>query len=157
MRNGRIYAQATWVRRTEGKESGLWRTPCERDNHPSKIDGKNTRKDMQIQLAHQVKMWPTPQSFDAKATEKWQPGSEWDRNKKEHTLPKAVKMWPTPRQFMYKDTATDRGKGNLGEVVGGSLNPTWVEWLMGYPSGWTDLSVSVTPLSLKSQKSCSGE
>ena len=23
---------------------------------------------------------------------------------------------------------------------GGSLNPTWVEWLMGYPKGWTDLN-----------------
>jgi DNA (cytosine-5)-methyltransferase 1 len=22
---------------------------------------------------------------------------------------------------------------------GGSLNPTWVEWLMGFPTGWTDL------------------
>lgn len=22
---------------------------------------------------------------------------------------------------------------------GGQLNPTWVEWLMGFPSGWTDL------------------
>jgi DNA (cytosine-5)-methyltransferase 1 len=22
---------------------------------------------------------------------------------------------------------------------GGSLNPTWVEWLMGFPLGWTDL------------------
>ena len=21
----------------------------------------------------------------------------------------------------------------------GSLNPQWVEWLMGYPEGWTDL------------------
>ena len=48
-------------------------------------------------------------------------------------------MWPTPRQFMYKDATTDRGKGNLGEKVGGQLNPTWVEWLMGWPIGWTDL------------------
>jgi hypothetical protein len=24
---------------------------------------------------------------------------------------------------------------------GGRLNPEWVEWLMGYPTGWTDLSV----------------
>jgi hypothetical protein len=55
------------------------------------------------------------------------------------TLEQAVKMWPTPRVFMYKDTHTDRGKGNLGEVVGGQLNPTWVEWLMGWPLGWTDL------------------
>lgn len=23
----------------------------------------------------------------------------------------------------------------------GSMNPAWVEWLMGYPSGWTDLNV----------------
>ena len=22
---------------------------------------------------------------------------------------------------------------------GGTLSPTWVEWLMGFPSGWTDL------------------
>jgi DNA (cytosine-5)-methyltransferase 1 len=22
---------------------------------------------------------------------------------------------------------------------GGKLNPTWVEWLMGFPTGWTDL------------------
>jgi len=29
----------------------------------------------------------------------------------------------------------------------GQLNPTWVEWLMGYPSGWTDLKVSATQLS----------
>jgi len=25
---------------------------------------------------------------------------------------------------------------------GGTLNPTWVEWLMGYPKGWTDLNHS---------------
>lgn len=24
---------------------------------------------------------------------------------------------------------------------GGKLNPTWVEWLMGWPLGWTDLKV----------------
>jgi hypothetical protein len=24
-------------------------------------------------------------------------------------------------------------------TIGGSLNPTWVEWLMGFPLGWTDL------------------
>ena len=34
--------------------------------------------------------------------------------------------------------------GLLGRVVNpspqsGSLNPNWVEWLMGYPAGWTDL------------------
>jgi hypothetical protein len=56
----------------------------------------------------------------------------------------AVKMWPTPRAFMHKDSTTDRGKSNFGEVVGGQLNPMWVEWLMGFPLGWTDLEDSET-------------
>jgi DNA-cytosine methyltransferase len=61
-------------------------------------------------------------------------------------------MWPTPREFMYKDSKVDRGKSNLGEKVGGSLNPTWVEWLMGYPGGYTDLKHWETLSSRKSQK-----
>jgi hypothetical protein len=57
-------------------------------------------------------------------------------------LATAVKTWPTP-------TASDgtggpgssgrQGGENLRTAVGGTLNPTWVEWLMGWPLGWTDL------------------
>lgn len=56
-------------------------------------------------------------------------------------LARMVKLWPTPREFMYKDSQTDRGKGNIGEKVGGQLNPDWVGQLMGYPEGWTDLDI----------------
>ena len=53
---------------------------------------------------------------------------------------------------MHKDALTDRGKSNLGEVINekekmtktGQLNPPWVEWLMGWPIGWTDLKPLVT-------------
>lgn len=31
-----------------------------------------------------------------------------------------------------------------GGATGGKLNPTWVEWLMGFPLGWTDLDASET-------------
>jgi len=31
----------------------------------------------------------------------------------------------------------------LGRI--GYLNPNWIEWLMGYPIGWTELNVSETP------------
>jgi hypothetical protein len=27
----------------------------------------------------------------------------------------------------------------LGRRIGGPPNPTFVEWLMGFPEGWTDL------------------
>jgi hypothetical protein len=31
------------------------------------------------------------------------------------------------------------------EQNNGKLNPEFVEWLMGYPIGWTDLDHSETP------------
>lgn len=41
------------------------------------------------------------------------------------------------------------------ETSGGTLNPTWVEWLMGWPLGWTDLKPLATDrfLSLQQQHS----
>ena len=45
--------------------------------------------------------------------------------------------WPTP-MAVYKSTGS------------GTLNPTWVEWLMGYPLGWTDLNHLETVSYLKS-------
>jgi DNA (cytosine-5)-methyltransferase 1 len=33
-----------------------------------------------------------------------------------------------------KDEKKQMSAGNAGR-----LNPTWVEWLMGFPLGWTDL------------------
>jgi hypothetical protein len=34
---------------------------------------------------------------------------------------------------------TEEEKKRMTAGNGGSLNPTWVEWLMGFPTGWTDL------------------
>jgi len=33
----------------------------------------------------------------------------------------------------------NRNTPPLNSVIGGALNPPWVEWLMGWPIGWTDL------------------
>ena len=68
-------------------------------------------------------------------------------------LKKRQENWPTPkcsdsRHAISRHITHPDGmwKGNLGEVVmstlaptTGRLNPTWVEWLMGWPPGWTDL------------------
>ena len=49
----------------------------------------------------------------------------------------AVQMWPTPTVQDSKNNGSP-----MDAVAGGTLNPTWVEWLMGWPLGWTDLHVS---------------
>lgn len=73
-------------------------------------------------------------------------------------------LWPTPGAADHRDRGNlgspaiqrraAKGKQlNLSMVVSdqsGALNPTWVEWLMGFPPGWTDLKPSETPSSRKS-------
>ena len=60
-------------------------------------------------------------------------------------LTQVIKMWPTPiRRDSRSFKGAARGPNALGTEpltvqVGGTLNPTWVEWLMGWPLGWTDL------------------
>ena len=65
-------------------------------------------------------------------------------------------MYPTPAARDYKDVGQNtnyenlKKKSKLAGAVGGQLNPAWVEWLMGFPPGWTDLGASGTPSSRKS-------
>lgn len=76
-----------------------------------------------------------------------------------------VLFWPTPKANKVHPMITEqnrkklssRNKANLEEVIAGNcgkatgqLNPAWVEWLMGYPMGWTELKDSEMPLSRKS-------
>ena len=71
-------------------------------------------------------------------------------------------MWPTPQASDHIQKRTSKSwaaKGAINQslanpeitgVTGGKLNPRWIEWLMGYPDGWTDLSNSETASSPKS-------
>jgi hypothetical protein len=68
-------------------------------------------------------------------------------------------MWPTPTASDAKRRSpeTKDGKLNRGahtgwcllDVTGFSPHPEFVEWLMGYPIGWTEHPLSVTQLSLE--------
>ena len=59
------------------------------------------------------------------------------------TSEKESGLWPTPQSNDHRKpcwTGSDRAKDMLPTAVGGQLNPTWVEGLMGFPFGWTDLT-----------------
>jgi hypothetical protein len=55
----------------------------------------------------------------------------------------AREFYPTPTTQDDKNNGSisqqKRNTPPLNSVAGGPLNPNWVEWLMGYPTGWTDL------------------
>jgi len=99
--------------------------------------------------------WPTPISQDAKHSG-YAPSGPGKADK----LSYAVVRYPTPKvqdsrhaKMRHLDESDDDWKSNFGKVVsaqvnGGSLNPTWVEWLMGWPLGWTDLKPLGTDKSL---------
>lgn len=67
-------------------------------------------------------------------------------------------MWPTPAA---NEDAAGSLRGNMQFMLthavklcwqaeaeqGGQLDPRFVEWLMGYPDGWTDCEDSATPSS----------
>jgi hypothetical protein len=59
-------------------------------------------------------------------------------------LQTAVKYWPTPTAHNAKEGAYpseyNRNTPTLAAQAGGALNPMWVEWLMGFPLGHTELN-----------------
>ena len=72
---------------------------------------------------------------------------------------KTRQEWPTPRSRMTGAATANRlndKERNLEKAIAergdrGPLNPQWVEWLMGFPIGWTDCDASATPSCRKSQ------
>jgi hypothetical protein len=75
-----------------------------------------------------------------------------------------ARMWPTPTAITDSGGAALCKWGGSGsraklrtmvppEEPNGALNPTWVEWLMGFPLEWTALDASEMPSSRRSRKS----
>ncbi len=94
--------------------------------------------------------WPTPTSRDHK-------DGQYNPNVPVNGL-RGRAVWRTPQardgdQRGTQDPKKRKPGGHsvgLDDQVGGALNPTWVEWLMGFPLGWTDLRPSEMPWSRRS-------
>ena len=87
-----------------------------------------------------VRMFPTPTRFDATCGDL--PGKEFTGTRHAMKLIQAAKMWPTPIATDWKNRGCKDYRKNrefqLQTAVGGQLNPDWVEWLQGFPIGWTE-------------------
>ena len=150
MQSGIAYQLPALVRLTDEIGFGLWLTPQSEDAKACYTGSQN-----QVMLAHQV-LFPTPSASDHRGAGK----NGKLRDRLDYAAERGAtknKMWPTPRAG--GDTLCV-GSGHRLMLVGteletgrGKLNPTWVEWLMGFPPGWTDLNHSETLLSHKYQNS----
>lgn len=142
-----LFQLAASTPRTEGIESLSWPTPTAMDAkgldmHPRK-DMTTTRSCL---LSQKVALFPTPTKFDATCGDL--KGKEYTgESRHAMKLIQAAKMWPTPKTQNSRGNGERHGEGgqSLDALAGGRLNPMWVEWLMGFPIGWTDLNASETP------------
>ena len=126
MRNGKTYQRQPWALPIAESASGLWATPAKTIGAASEAEKG-----------------------------RWG-GTAWYRpngSKKQTNLTDQVLMFPTPTATMHKGSSPaaltrkdgqDRSRDRLDHFLqslegSGALNPTWVEWLMGFPTGHTDL------------------
>lgn len=88
---------------------------------------------------------PTPNAWDGKRgpTKEYNPKAKSQSGRSLSTY--AARVFPTPQSRGWKGKSQRAGSGNttdcLPNAVGGQLNPEWVEWLMGWPIGHTDLKL----------------
>lgn len=138
MRNGECWERQTLERRTKETGSGLLPTPLASNTKAHHMRGadKGKKREPRSYLT-----WATPTvcgNYNRKGASK----NSGDG------LATMVAKWPTPTVNDSKNSTLppsqikhDNIPGALlrsGHPSGGQLNPTWVEWLMGWPLGWTD-------------------
>ena len=107
MRAGELWERTMLALRTNGTGAGLWPTPKAAAAGPDYAKLKRSNTGISLQTA--VKMWPTPCANEDAAG---RPGSKMQKMLGNH---------PDIR----------------GDLTGGTLNPDWTEWLMGWPIGLT--------------------
>lgn len=130
------------------KFQGMWPTPRAKEDCDYQYSaGRKGHK--VLTLSGKVKLWPTATARDYKGSNSLEHMTR-ETGHMNHTrqLANAVKLYPTPRAQSANGQADPPNRqwgADLQSMDGGQLNPTWVEWLMGYPLGWTELNASETP------------
>ena len=149
LHDGELWERATPGLHTSDIASGFWPTPRASEAGPD--FAKLSRSKTGFSLPTAAAMWPTPRAGNPGSRPNGKGGKILNE---EVTKSIKIKIWPTPCSTDYKgsgvnctpfdrlDFAVERGRTKTkiySEPVHGQLNPAWVEWLMGWPIGWTSL------------------
>jgi hypothetical protein len=127
MRNGELFQQPISEQIIKEKEFGLWPTPVTMDSIGARSE-ESMIKEMTVRRPNRMR----PGMLRDQVV--W--GTTFEEVKE--------KIYTTPTARMWKDNGKspselNRNSETLAVQAGGQLNPMWVEWLMGWPLGWTDL------------------
>jgi len=137
-------------RDTSGKGCGLWPTAIENDrtdrprsNAPEKLSGAVHRRDV---IAYPG-LYRTPVGYDATPGG---PGNHYKGLGHQAKYPAPTTSDATTNRNDMQRFSSLSVKVKMGRP--GVLNPRFVEWLMGFPLGWTDFAVSEMPSSPRSSR-----
>ena len=134
----------------EDGEPVLWKTPIASDSANREFYHNSRGEPF---LSGMVKMWPTPKATDYKGS--GPAGSKSaEHDLKKHNLKGVVMFYPTPttgaglcggtgnfqqlKKLAEAGQISEEERRNMSQGTGGQLTPDWVEWLMGFPLGWTE-------------------
>jgi len=132
-------------------QARIWPTPRASDGSKGGPNQRGSKGDLMLSSA--VHQFPTPCARDYRSPN-LKPFSERGGGRKGEQLVNFIAHFPTPRAGSKSGggAGLDGGSGARKTMVerfgaeeakalgsGGQLNPPWVEWLMGWPIGWTDL------------------
>ena len=153
LHDGELWERATLALPTSGNASGFCPTPRASEAGPD--FAKLSRSKTGISLQTAVAMWPTPRVANPGS----RPNGKGGKILAEEVaiaegLRERGQTFATPKSRDWKgqsqrgihapgDALPNMDRGD-GKPVGGQLNQTWVEWLMGWPLGWTDCAARAT-------------
>lgn len=140
---------------SNGVEKGLWPTPTSTlGSNGGLVTPDKARDGGTLIEAVSQRMWPTPHGMPRSNCERVQGAS----GNELRPVPASVDagsalgaetadLWPTPSVAdghggpgtSPKRTGGENLRTTVAKRERGSLNPDWVEWMMGLPVGWTDI------------------
>jgi hypothetical protein len=151
MRNGELYRQPTPERLICERGSGYMPTLTASDAEAAAVIGKDDTfrktkngtlrkvnrngKDGSLSLGRMVKMVPTLCAQDAKNSTL--PPSQANRDSTVGWIMGTLTKSHSVRSEKFRSVA--KNPYEMAAETGGELNPTWAEWFMGWPLGWTEL------------------